>query len=89
MARRPSSSHAELGDLLAQLAVAQLHRRAERRRDARGLGLGDAPLGHAPQALDAGVEAADLAAQPGSSQRAARTGAASAARRAAGAGTAT
>ena len=46
-----------------ELAVAELHRRARRRRHAGGLGLGDAHLGHAPERLDAGVEPADVRAQ--------------------------
>ena len=59
----------ELVDLLAELAVAELHRRARRRRAAPvRLGLGDAHLGHAPERLDAGLEPADLrGAAPASS----------------------
>ena len=62
---RPRTLHRELGDLLAELAVAELHGRAERRRQPVRLRLGDAALGHAPQRVDAGVEPAEVRPQPG------------------------
>ena len=58
----PDEPQREVGDLLAELAVAELDRGTERRRRAGALGLGDAHLGHPPERFDARLEPADLAA---------------------------
>ena len=66
-AERPSTEqlHAEPGDLQTELAVPELHRRSEGRRQSCRLRVRHAALRHPPQGVDAGVEPPDAAPQAG------------------------
>src|SRR4030095_17061213 len=61
--RPPGDAQGELGDLLAELAVAQLDGGAERRRGAGPFCICDAHLRHAPERFDTGVQPPDLEAK--------------------------